>query len=154
DPIQKLFKFGDGEKIVAALSLDARVTAPADPNAKSDGETPPGPYLLVVTAKGFTLRTPLFPHRELSTRGGRKFARLEEGDGVVSVTLAPDSAKELTLVTLRGMGHRFPLEESPVLAGVGKGLRAIKLEKDDRVTAATLGKSIKVETTRGAVQEL
>ena len=28
EPVQKLFKFGDGERVVAALSLDPRVTRP------------------------------------------------------------------------------------------------------------------------------
>ena len=154
DPIQKLFKFADGEKVVAALSLDARLTPPTERPSKSDPDSPPGPHLLVITAKGFVLRTPLLPHREVSTRAGRKLVRLEEGDEVVSVLLVPPRSSELTLVTLHGMGHRLPIAEVALLSGVGKGQRGIKLEKDDVVTAATVGERLKVETSRGAVHDL
>jgi DNA gyrase subunit A len=142
DPVQKLFKFGDGEKIVQALSIDPRITSPE------------ATELVVVTAHGFVLRGPFAPHREVSTRAGRKFARLEEGDEVVSVELVPRGAKALTLFTQMGYGHRFPLEEVPEVKGVGKGLRGIKLEKGDRIAAATLRADIKLETTRGAQQDL
>ena len=30
DPVQKLFKFDDGERVVGALSLDARLSGPRD----------------------------------------------------------------------------------------------------------------------------
>jgi DNA gyrase subunit A len=148
DPIQKLFKFGDGEKVVAAFSLDVRVT-PAEP---SDGGAIQ--EVVVVTAAGLVQRTALGPHREVSTRAGRKFARLGEGDEVVAILLVSEKSKHLLLLTQKGMGHRFALADVPVLAGVGKGVRGIKLEKGDRVTAAAIGAEIKLETTRGAVQEL
>jgi len=142
DPIQKLFKFGDGERIVSALSLDKRITSPDLTE------------MLVATAHGFVLRCPFEPHRELSTRAGRKFARLEEGDEVVAVELIPKNAKSVTLFTQRGYAHRFPLEEVPEVKGVGKGLRGIKLEKGDQVTAATTRPKVKLETTRGAPHDI
>ena len=138
DPIQKFFKFGDGEKIVQALSLDPRITRP-------DADE-----LLVVTAHGFVLRGPFAPHREISTRAGRKFARLGEGDEVVSIELVPKGAKQVTLFTNQGYAHRFPLEEVPEVKGVGKGLRGIKLEKGDRVVVASVRPKVTLETTRGA----
>jgi DNA gyrase subunit A len=141
DPIQKLFKFGDGEKIVQTLSLDPRVTS---------GDLQ---ELLVVTAQGFVLRGPFAPHREVSTRAGRKFARLGEGDEVVAVELLPKNAKQVTLFTNQGYAHRFPLEEVPEVKGVGKGLRGMKLEKGDRVVAMSTRAKVKLETTRGATND-
>ena len=52
--------------------------------AKGD---PPGPYLLVATSAGYTLRTPLAPFRVASTKAGRRYARLGEGDKVVMATV-------------------------------------------------------------------
>jgi DNA gyrase subunit A len=152
DPVQKLFKFGDGEKLVGALSLDPRL-APPDEKPKKPDDVPP-PHLLVVTAQGMVLRTPLAPHREVSTRAGRKYARTGEGDEVVAVELLAPNAKTVALFTNMGYAHRIPVEEVPLLSGVGKGLRGMKLEKNDRVVAATARSSIRLETTRGAQQEI
>ncbi|MEZ0229139.1 MAG: DNA topoisomerase (ATP-hydrolyzing), partial [Planctomycetota bacterium] len=113
DPIQKLFKFGDGERVVNALSLDPRITSPALDE------------LLVVSAHGFIQRGPFAAHREVSTRAGRKFARLEEGDEIVTAVLIPKGTKYVTLFTAKGYAHRIPLEEVPDVKGVGKGLRGI-----------------------------
>jgi DNA gyrase subunit A len=139
DPIQKLFKFGDGERLVGALSLDKRVTPPGE-----DTE------LVVVTAHGHVLKTPLTPHREVSTRSGRRFVRLDEGDEVVSVEVVPAGAKTAVIATKMGYALRFPLADVPVLKGVGKGVRGIKLEKGDAVVAATARPQLNLETTRGA----
>ena len=77
--MQKLFKFDDGERMVAALSLRSRALEPAEEN------------LLARHRKhGFGLRFALAPHPEVSTRAGRRFARLDEGDEIVGVRPAPD----------------------------------------------------------------
>ena len=73
DPVQKLFKFGDGERVVGALSLDARARRPRATLAAA------------VSKRGFGLRFALEPHRELSTRAGRRFAKPAEGDEIVGV---------------------------------------------------------------------
>jgi len=142
EPIQKFFSFKDGERIVGAFSLDAR--------ALPEGE----PQLLVVTAEGNAMRAPLAPHMDVSNKSGRRFARLGTGDEVVAVELLDPSAAELALVTRKGAALRFPLEEVAELAGVGKGKRAIKLGKDDRVTGATATDRLFLETGRGAEETL
>ena len=56
DPVQKLFKFGDGEQIVAALSLDPRAMVP--------------PTLLAVTrAAASACASRRAPHTEITTQG-------------------------------------------------------------------------------------
>ena len=91
EPVQKLFKFGDGERVVAALSLDPRVTPEKDV------------VLLAVTRDGMVLRFSTDPLREATTRvrtpvrqargrgrgpvgrglrrGGDRRARVREGAG-------------------------------------------------------------------------
>ena len=82
EPIQRFFKLKDGERIVAALSLDPRVIGVIA--AKKEGDVPPV-HGVAVTSDGYTLRFGLEPFVEPSTRAGRRFARTAEGAEVVGV---------------------------------------------------------------------
>src|SRR5207344_3477657 len=70
EPIQKLFKFKDGERIVGALSLDPRLARRIAP--AREGDVPPE-HALAVTTDGYSLRFALDAFLEPSTRAGRKF---------------------------------------------------------------------------------
>ena len=72
DPIQKLFKLKDGEKIVSAFSLDPRVAKKIE--AKKEGDVPPL-HAIGVTSDGYAMRFGLQPFVEVSTRSGRRYAR-------------------------------------------------------------------------------
>ncbi|HMM34962.1 MAG TPA: DNA topoisomerase 4 subunit A, partial [Thermoanaerobaculia bacterium] len=80
EPVQKLFKFADGEKVVAALSLDPRVTPPEDV------------VLLAATRQGMVLRFSADPLREPTTRAGRRFAKPAEGDEILFVGVCEPGA--------------------------------------------------------------
>ena len=82
DPIQKLFKLRDGERIVAAFSLDPRVAKKIE--AKKEGDVPPV-HAIGVTSDGYAMRFSLQPFVEASTRSGRRYARTAEGAEVVHV---------------------------------------------------------------------
>ncbi len=140
DPIQKLFKFADGERVVDALSLDSRVK-PSEEN------------LLAITAKGFGLRFALSPHTEPSTRAGRKFAKLSEGDEIVGVRPASDEA---IVVVAAASSHAilFRAQEVNLLQNPGKGVTAIKLEASDRVLGFTVGEVLVAETGKGKRVEI
>jgi DNA gyrase subunit A len=125
EPVQKLFKFDDGEKVVAALSLDPRVT-PSE-----------AVVLLAATRDGMVLRFSADPLREPTTRSGRRFARPAEGDEVVAVEVCEEGAI-VALASEKGRAILFDSEEVPVLAGPGKGVIGIRLAGDDRVIGATL----------------
>ena len=86
-PVQKLFKFKDGEQVIAACGTDARVMeefAFDKPELGEDYEEP-YPHFLAVSKQGMSLRFTLWPHREPSTSRGRLFGRLKTGDEFVSV---------------------------------------------------------------------
>src|SRR5207302_822124 len=68
EPISKYFKLADQVRIISATTTDERFT-PAE--VKGHNGDLPGPYLLVVTAQGQTLRTPLLPFRTASNKLGR-----------------------------------------------------------------------------------
>ena len=118
DPVQKLFKFDDGERIVTALSLDSRLLRPEK--------------LLGITRQGLGMRFPLAPHLEISTRAGRRYAKTGEGDEIVSVQPVED--KDLVAVlTERTSALVCKVAEINELAGPGKGVSVMKVDDGDRV---------------------
>jgi DNA gyrase subunit A len=132
DPITKFFRLGDQVKIVSMITTDERFTPPDQPPKKraKEGDDPPGPYLLVVTAQGQVLRTPLSPFRTASTKVGRRYARLGESDKVVMAWVLLDETS-LMLASANGHVIHFDIDEVNILAGAGKGVMGIKLEAGD-----------------------
>lgn len=150
DPVQKLFKLDDGERMVAMFSFDPR--ALDVPAAKENAAEPEPPFALAVTKGGLGFRFSLRPHRDPSTRAGRKFARLNEGDEVLAVM--PTNGKDAVMVaTSDGHVLGVPVSEIAVLGGAGKGAMVIKVDDDERVVGAVLGlgarDDITIETEKG-----
>ena len=127
DPITKFFRLPDQVKIIAAVTTDDRFTPLDWPPANGE---PAGPYLLAATAQGQVLRVPLAPFRTASTKVGRRYVRLVEGDRVVLACVLRD---EDTLFLVSASGHvlHFRLDEVNILSGAGKGVMGIKLEEGD-----------------------
>ena len=72
EPIQRLFKLKDGERVVAALSLDPRVAGDITP--KKEGDAAAGARR-GGDERRLRLRFGLEPFVEPSTRAGRRYAR-------------------------------------------------------------------------------
>ena len=156
EPVQSLFKLKDGERVVAAASLDPRFSGVI--KAKKDGDIPPA-HAVAVTSDGYGLRFSLEPFVEVSTRAGRKFARVGQGAEVVGV--APVRGGEVLIVATRhARALLCKLDEVNFLSGAGRGVILIKMDKkqDDRVlgfVASTGDRDLlTVETTRGATQTI
>ena len=129
EPVQKLLNFRDGERVVAGL-----VTSGGGPSAM-----PAGTLAISLTRKGFGFRFDLDPHRELSTRAGRRFARPAEGDEVVGVLpVAPKDV--LCVVTAEARALVCRADEAALLANAGRGVTMIKVGDDDGVVGFALGK--------------
>src|SRR5262249_6630191 len=135
EPVAKFFRLGDQARLVNAVTTDERFTPP-DEKAKN-GE-PPGPYLLVVTAQGQTLRAPLSPLRTESNKLGRKYARLNEGDRVVMATVLRGDEDTIYLASAEGHVIHFAVEEINILSGAGKGVMGIKLADSDTCLGGAL----------------
>ena len=155
EPIQKLFKLKDGERIVAAYSLDARVVG--DIATRKEGEPPPV-HAIAVTSDGYSLRFSFEPFVEASTRAGRRFARPSEGVDVVGVARVTGT-EVIIAATADARGLLCRADEVNFLSGPGKGVILIKLtEKDDRVLGfiASSGDRdlVRVETSRGGEQTI
>jgi DNA gyrase subunit A len=155
EPIQRLFKFKDGEKVVAALSLDPRVAGDIKP--PREGEPAPT-HALAVTSDGYSLRFGLDGFVEPSTRSGRRFARPAEGSAVVGVErLTGDEVIIAATRQARAMICRA--DEINYLSGPGKGVILIKLApKEDQVLGFVASRGdrelLTVETSRGATQTI
>jgi len=128
EPIGKFFRLADQVKVVNAVTTDERFT-PADEKPKN-GE-PGAPYLLVVTAQGQTLRAPLTPMRTASTKVGRRYVRLNEGDRVVMATVLRGDEETIYLASAEGHVIHFKVDDINILSGVGKGVIGIKLAEGD-----------------------
>jgi DNA gyrase subunit A len=154
EPISKFFKLDDQVKVVGAATTDKRfVPETIKPPTKED---PAGPYILVVTSAGMTIRTPFAPHREESTKAGRRYARLDEGARVVLAKVLADE-ETLFLASRDGRLIHFALKEINILSGVGKGVMGIKLVDDDVCLGAALVSNrhdaLSVETDGGTIRE-
>ena len=154
DPAQKLFKFKDGERIIAALSSDPRLY-PSPPDARQptapalplfDGSPAEGADSLslgqgiAVSSAGMGVRFDLAPFKEPSTRLGRKFMKLRTHEEVVSVETLDSSAATpiLAVASQRGRVLLCNAEEVGVLSGPGRGVTVIKLDPTDRVLAVRI----------------
>src|SRR4051794_32169641 len=155
EPIQRFFKLKDGERIVAALSLDPRVAGEIAP--KKEGAEPKV-QAVAVTSDGYSLRFSLEPFIEPSTRAGRRYARTGEGAEVVGV--ARITGGEILIAATRdARAILSKVDEVNFLSGPGRGVILIKLTgEDDRVLgfiASTGDRDLMtVETSRGAEQTI
>jgi DNA gyrase subunit A len=156
EPIQRFFKLKDGERIVAALSLDARAVGDVKAPAKRLDDPPPV-HAVAVSSDGYSLRFALEPLVEASTRAGRRFARPSEGAEIVGVSRVTGS-EIVIAATTQGRGLLCKVGEINFLSGPGKGVMLIKLANEDRLIGfiASSGDRdlLTVETTRGAEQTI
>ena len=155
EPVQKLFKLRDGERVLGALSLDPRVAGVIA--ARKEGDVPPV-HAVAVTSDGYALRFGLDGFVEPSTRSGRRFVRPAEGAEVVGVARITGS-ETLIVATQEARGLLCRADEVNYLSGPGKGVILIKLAaKEDRVLGflASTGDRdlLRVETSRGAEQTI
>ena len=137
EPVQASFQLGDGDRIVGVLSADPRNRLVGAPPA--DAETPPPPWAIAMTVGGRALRFPLAAHEEPSTRVGRRFARLDDGDRVL-VVWPTDGTERACVATRGGRTLVFPVAEVGVLKAAGKGVTGIDLRDGDAVLAFELAR--------------
>ncbi len=139
EPIQAFFNFNDKERIIRVFSTDPRLLL--DPKAG----------LVVGSSAGNVVRIPLDNYLEPSTKAGRKYASLRGEEEVVGVDVPEPDHEHVVLATSRGNALRIPLDQVPETAGIGRGRRALKLDKkkSEQLVALTTRPKLRAETTRG-----
>jgi DNA gyrase subunit A len=136
-PVQKLFKFKDGERVIGACGTDARVMeefAFEKPELGEDYEEP-YPHFVALTKQGMSLRFTLWPHKEPSNSRGRKFGRIRTGDEFVSC-FKVYAENDICGISRKGRVLCCNVMEINLLAGPGKGVKFIKLDSGDELLAA------------------
>jgi DNA gyrase subunit A len=161
EPVQRLFKFKDNERVVAAFSLDPRAIgdigrATGGEDAAPGAEVPVPPvHALAVSSDGYALRFSLANFAEPSTRAGRRYARPADGAEIVGVSVVTGD-ETVIAATREARAMLCPVSEVNFLAGPGKGVILLKVADDDRVlgfVASTGDRDLlTVETSRGAEQ--
>jgi DNA gyrase subunit A len=170
EPVQKLFRFKDGERVVASLSLDPRVrgdigqiregdeaSAPGKATADRPEDEPPPVHAVAVTSDGYGLRFSLAGFVEPSTRAGRRYARVPEGAEVIAVARITGD-ETIIAATKDARAMLCPAGEINFLSGPGRGVILIKVQDDDRVIGAIASSGdrdlMTVETSRGSEQTI
>ncbi len=133
EPVQSLFKFGDGEKVIGMLALpapddDLNAATQSEPqaamsflkNKKSGGSNA---EFMVVSADGFGFRFPLSNLTE-TTRSGRKIMNLKNDDRMIGFAAVTHS--HVFLATEKGKAVVIATEQITQLAGPGKGVTLMK----------------------------
>ncbi|GJL64530.1 MAG: DNA topoisomerase (ATP-hydrolyzing) [Nitrospirales bacterium] len=153
DPAQKLFKFKDGERIIAALSLDPRMRRidPVQTKGKKAKSLPLFEQVaqdvsvtigqaMAVSSTGMGVRFELSTFQELSTRLGRKFMKVKDTEEVVGLGFLEGflNTSTVAVATQRGRLLLCPAEEVSLLSGPGRGVMVIKLDQQDHVVAFSL----------------
>lgn len=155
EPIQRLFKFRDGERVVAAFSLDSRVIGTI---VSQKADQPAPIHAFAATSDGYALRFSLEPFVEPSTRAGRRFARAAEAAEVVGVA-AISGSETIIAATAEARAMLCKADEVNYLSGPGRGVILIKINPAaDKLLGfiASTGERdlMTVETSRGAEQTI
>jgi len=156
EPIQKLFKLKDGERIIAAYSLDRRAIGDVAANPNKP-DKPPKVHALAVASDGYAMRFSLEPFDEPSTRAGRRYAKPGKGAEFVGVEVVRGG--EVVIAASR-QAHAIlcKVDEVNYLSGPGRGVILMKLGKDDALLGFKVSTGdrdlLRVETSRGAEQTI
>src|SRR5512139_996000 len=127
EPVQSTLNFKDGERVIAAALL------PAMPDSGEEEGAGPRPSRWLVASAGgmgFFCR----PDLSETTKSGRRFARVREGDEVV--VTAPADGDLVTAATAEGKVLMFPAAELAELSGAGRGVILMRLDHGDRLIGA------------------
>ncbi len=155
DPVQKLFKFKDGERIIGGWSFDPRmltsngkITSASSSkggqlvlfNQKGKPHAPSSLEAVAVTTSGMGLRFDLGSFQEPSTRLGRKFCKLKEGEEVVALEIITGPLKQTVVAVASAKGRALlcKAEEVAQLAGPGRGVIVLKLDPKDTIVGFKL----------------
>jgi DNA gyrase subunit A len=138
EPVQNLFKFADGEKVISILSLDpaelaaGQIFSTGDSSNKSSRQTrlsfasenKGGLEGIIIGSSGYGFRFPLSNLIE-TTRSGRKLMTLKSDDKIVGFSLV--TGDHLFMASVSGKGIVISIEQVSVLVGAGMGSRLMKV---------------------------
>ena len=153
EPVQHLFKFGDGERPVTAMNL-ASVFAGAPGEEEKDKQaelslTPREVTVVSVSAKGIGFKFDLGQFNSVTTRAGKKFAGVKTGDSIMGVDIL--DLPNILFLTSEGKAVVVAAKDIPMLSGAGKGVKLVNVKKGDVTLfrAVRKGEQVKVIDEKG-----
>ncbi len=152
-PIQKHFKLKDGEKVVAAFSLDKRVVGDL---SEVEGYFPET-FGFAATSDGLAATFGLSTFAEPSTKAGRRFLKLNPDQEVVGADLVQGD-ETIIAATVDRRVLLTAVDQVNYLSGPGKGVSLIKLGAGDRVlgtrAVSSPTETLTVKTSMGGEQRI
>jgi len=147
EPIQHLFKFGDGERPVSAMNLTRLFEGDAEEGqgtGKQEKLSFPGGTLtaMSVSAQGVGFLFDLSPFNAVTTRAGKKFAGIKAGDSIMGVGII--DAPNVLFLSSEGKAVVVPVKQIPELSGAGKGVKLVNVKKGEVVLFRAVRKGDKV----------
>jgi len=133
EPVQHLFKFGDGERPIVAMNLTTVFSGPTGGEEK-DRQTelalaPREVTVMTVSAHGIGFAFDLAPFNSVTTRAGRKFAGVKPGDSILGVEIL--DLPNVLFLTTEGKAVVVAAKEIPMLTGAGKGVKLVNVKNGE-----------------------
>ncbi len=158
EPVQHLFKFGDGERPVSALNMtrvaEGAPEAGEEPAPKKDKQQSlalagGSVTALSVSAGGVGFLFDLSGFNAVTTRAGKKFAGIKAGDSIMGVSVL--SEPNVLFLTSEGKAVVLAAKHIPTLSGAGKGVKLVNVKKGEVVLfrGVRKGEQVKVIDEKG-----
>ena len=159
EPVQHLFKFGDGERPVTAMNLSTVLSGTASGAQESEAGTKGKQTQLAlsggtvtalsVSAKGVGFKFDLTPFNSVTTRAGRKFAGVKAGDSILGMDIL--DLPNVLFLTTEGKAVVVAAKDIPQLTGAGKGVKLVNVKKGEVALfrAVRKGDQVKVLDEKG-----
>jgi DNA gyrase subunit A len=134
EPVQHLFKFGDGERPVTAMNFSTVMAGETSAVGAQEKQAelalaPREVTALTVSAKGIGFRFDLGQLNSITTRAGKRFAGVKSGDSIMGVDII-DLANVLFLTT-EGKVVIVAVKDIPFLTGAGKGVKLVNVKNGE-----------------------
>ncbi len=158
EPVQHLFKFGDGERPISAMNLTTVFAGTTTGDEKdTQAELPLAPRevtALTVSAKGIGFAFDLGQFNSATTRAGKKFAGVKPGDSILGVEIL--DLPNILFLTTEGKAVVVAAKEVPVLTGAGKGVKLVNVKNGEVALfrAVRKGEQVKVIDDKGKEKEI
>jgi DNA gyrase subunit A len=153
EPVQSLFRFGDGERPIIAMNLTTVLTgAPDEEGKEKQAELALAPRevtALTVSSHGVGFAFDLGQFNSVTTRAGKKFAGVKEGDSIMGVDIL--DLPNVLFLTSEGKAVVVAAKDIPVLTGAGKGVKLVNVKNGEVVLfrAVRKGEQVKVIDDKG-----
>jgi DNA gyrase subunit A len=151
EPVQHLFKFGDGERPISAMNFTTITTGPPP----AEGEQPELALgsrevtALTVSSHGVGFAFDLAQFNSVTTRAGKKFAGVKAGDSIMGVDIL--DLQNVLFITSEGRAVVIAVKDIPILTGAGKGVKLVNV-KNGEITLfrpVRKGEQVKVIDDKG-----